>query len=287
MKSSVCFEITYLLSFQVRYVKTVTFASSQVNIFRHNRSEKQMIYGEILTLIFASNLNVCVVFICFWLFCRFSFKAPRLDCYKGLKLDKDHVDRRDGHTQHLDFFREDLYPEGHRRSPAFSDDHHPFMRYNHSSQEELHHRRPPPRYDTVGYDDRHTLSPLHHREEGRKGHREGSKGSNHWVRSPKSPLRIQREELSSTPRFHSDHQQREAKMGKRREEQGGGDWEKFRDLSPSKSSHPQNWESAWERGRRNSQSCDRERWREDSHQERSPPFRRQRRKLEDGDDQNG
>lgn len=282
MKSCVCFEITRLLSFQVRNVQTLTFASSQVNIFPHNRSEKQMINCEILSLSFASNLNVFVVIICFWLFSRFYFKEPRLECYKGLKLDKDHLDRRDDHT-HLDFFREDLYPEGHRRSTAFSDDHHPFMHYNHSSQEELHHRRPPPHYDTAGYDDRHTLSHLHHREEDRDGHRDGSKGSYHWVRSAKAPLR---EELSSTPRFHSDHQPREAKMGKRREEQGGGGgWEKFRDLSSSQSSHPQNWESAWERGK--SQSCDRESRREGSHQQRSPLFRRQRRKLEDGDEQNG
>lgn len=198
------------------------------------------------------------------------------------------MDRRGDHTQHLDFFREDRYPEGHRRSPVFSGDHRPFMRYNHSSQEELHRRRPPPRYDTVGYDDHQTLSQPHHREEDRDGHRESSKGSNNWVRSPKSPLRIQREEAreSSTLRFHSDHQQREAKMGRRREEQGGG-WDKFRDLSLRTSSHAQNWESGWERGRRNTQSSDGERQREDPHQERSPLFRRQRRKLDDVHEQNG
>lgn len=243
-----------------------------------------MINCEILGLIFAQILNVFDVLICFWLFCRFPFKEPRLDCYKGLKPDKDHVDRRQDHT-HLDFLRENPYSEGRRRSPVFSDDHRPFMHYNHSSHEEFHYGPPPPCY-SFGYGDRQTLSPPHHREEDRDGHREGSKGSNNWVRTSKSPLRIQREELSSTLRFHSDQQQREARMGKRREEQGGG-WEKFRDLSASTSPHAQNWESGWERGRRNTPSSDRERQREDSHQERGPPFRRQRRKLEDVHDQNG
>lgn len=73
-------------------------------------------------------------------------------------------------------------------------------------------------------------------------------------------------------------------MGKRRDKQGGG-WEKFRDLSPS--SRAQNWESGWERGRRSTQSSDRERQREDPHRDRSPVFRRQRRKLEDVEEQNG
>lgn len=238
-----------------------------------------MINCKILGLIFPQNTVVFVVFICFWLFCRFSFKEPRLDCSKGLKPDKDHVDRREDHTQHLDFFREDPYLG--RGSQVFSDDHHPFMHYNHSSQEEFDYRRPSPCYP-VGYGDHETRSPPHHRD----GHRGGSKGSNNWVRSPKSPLRIQREALSSTPRVHSDQQQREAKMGKRREEQEGG-WEKFRGLSPSSRSHAQNWESGWERGRRNTPNTDREGQREDSHQERSPHFRRQRRKLDDVDEQNG
>ena len=197
------------------------------------------------------------------------------------------MDRREDHKHYLDFLRQDLYPGGPRRSPAFSGPHRPFMHYNHSRHEEAHYRRPPPRYE-AGYDDRRTLSPPHHRGEGRDGHREGSKASNHWVRSPKPPLRIQREELASTLRFHSDHQQREAKMGKRREEQGsGGGWEKFRKFSPSSSSRPQNWQSGWERGRRGTQSSDRERQREESHQDRSPLFRRQRRKLDHADDQNG
>lgn len=208
--------------------------------------------------------------------------------YKGLKLDRDPLGRREDHTEHLDFLRENMYPGSQRRSPVFSDD--SYMHYNHSNQEEPYHRRPPPHYDTVGYDEHQRLSPLHNREEDHNGHRDGfkkhTKGFNNWVRSPKSPVRIQREELQSNLRFHSDHQQREAKMGKRREDQRGG-WEKFRDLSPRTSSHAPKWEAGWEQGRRNTQSSNRERQREDSHRERSPLFRRERRKLDDINDQHG
>lgn len=191
------------------------------------------------------------------------------------------MDRRENHAPHLDFLREDLYPEGHRRSPYFPDDHSPLMHYNRTSQEELRHRRPPPRYGAVGYADRQRLSPPPRRAEDRDRHREASKGSNNWGRPPKSPLRIQREEMTSAPRFYSDYQQKDSKMDKRK--QGGG-WDKFRDLGPRTSPHAPNWESGWERGRRNTQTSDGERQREDSHQERSPLFRRQRRKPEE---QNG
>lgn len=183
------------------------------------------------------------------------------------------MDRREDRSQ--DFHRDHMYLEGQRRSPGFSDDHRPFMRYNHSNQQETYHRRPPPHYNTAGYGDHQRLSPPRHTED-RGGHRGGfrehSRGFHNWVKSSKSPLRIQREELSS---FHSDHRQREPR---RREEQGGG-WEEFRELGPG--SHAQKWEGGWERGRRNPQSCNRDRQRGDSHRERSPLFRGQRRKLDD------
>lgn len=179
-----------------------------------------------------------------------------------------------------------MYPKSQRRSPVFSDD--PHMHYNHSNQEELYRRRPPPHYDTVGFEDHRRLSPLHRedRERHRDGFREHSKGFNNWDRSPKSPLGIHREELSSTLRFHSDHRPKEAKMGKRREEQGGS-WEKCGDVSPRASSRTQKWDAGWGRGRRNSQSSNRERPRDESHRERSPIFKRQRRKLEGDDDPHG
>lgn len=172
-----------------------------------------------------------------------------------------------------------MYPKSQRRSPVFSDD--PYMHYNHSNQEEPYHRRPPPHDDAVGFEDHRRLSPLHNRGH-RDGFREHPKGFNNWK---KSPLRIHREE-SSTLRFHSDHQPKEAKMGKRREEQGGS-WERCRDVSPRASSRTEKWDAGWGRGGRNSQSCNRERPRDESHRERSPLFKRQRRKLEEDDDPHG
>lgn len=205
--------------------------------------------------------------------------------YKGLKLDRDHLDRRDHRTEHLDFLGDNMYPKSQRRSPVFSDD--PYMHYNHSNQEELYHRRPPPHYDTAGFEDQRRLSPLPTRED-REGHRDGfrehSKGFNNWDRSPKSPPRIHREELSSSLRFHSDHRPKEAKMRKRREEQGGS-WEKSEDASPRTSSRPEKWDAGWGRGRRNSQSSNRERPRDESHPERSPLFKR--RKPEEDDEPHG
>ncbi|TWW70639.1 hypothetical protein D4764_17G0001220 [Takifugu flavidus] len=173
-----------------------------------------------------------------------------------------------------------MYPKSQRRSPGFSDD--PYMHYNHSNQEELYHRQPPPHYDTVGFEDHRRPSPLHNRED-REGHRDGfrehSKGFNNWERSPKSPLRIHGEEFSST------YRPKEAKMGKRREEQGGS-WKKCRDASPRASSRTETWDAGWGRGRRNCQSSNRERPRDESHRERSPVFKRQR-GLEEDEDPHG
>lgn len=176
-----------------------------------------------------------------------------------------------------------MYREGERRSPPFSDDW-SFVHQRHPNQEEFYRRRPSPHHDTMGYDDRR-LSPL--RDGGgdgdrcREGFGEQSKGFENRGRSPHSPLRLPRERLPPTPRSHSDHQQREPGMGWRREEQGRGRG-RFRDLSPSARSDDQRWGAGWERGRRNTQGPNRERPREDSHQEKNPPFKRQRREMDDG-----
>ncbi|XP_070842104.1 BCLAF1 and THRAP3 family member 3 [Chaetodon trifascialis] len=218
---------------------------------------------------------------------RLPWEETDFDPYKVLaELDGDHLDRshspREHPEEHLDYFREDVHSEGHRRSPPFSDDRH-FRHKHHPNQEQFDRRRLSPHHDVMGYDER-SLSP---RRDGggegdrrRGGFREHLQSFENRRRSPHSPLKLTREKLPPTPRSHSDHQQSEPGMGWRREEQGRGRG-RFRERSPGARSDDQREGAGRERGRRNTQGPNRDRRREDSYQERNLPAKRQRREMED------
>ncbi|XP_070783925.1 bcl-2-associated transcription factor 1 [Enoplosus armatus] len=215
---------------------------------------------------------------------RFPWEEPNFDPHKVLAVlkgnpsDRSHRSREDS-EEHWDHFREDMYPEDHRRSPTFTDDHQ-FRHQRHPNQEELYRGRPSPHHDVMGHDDRR-LSPLRDGDGDRRrgGFRQHFQSFERG-RSPHLSQKLMRERLPVTPRSHSDHQQREPGMGWRREEQGRGR-ERVRDLSPSARSDDQRRGAGRERGRRNIQGPSRDRRREDSHQERNPPFKRQRRQMDD------
>uniref|UniRef100_A0A8D0AWK6 BCLAF1 and THRAP3 family member 3 n=1 Tax=Sander lucioperca TaxID=283035 RepID=A0A8D0AWK6_SANLU len=220
---------------------------------------------------------------------RFPWEEPDFDPHKVLaELDGNPSDRshrpRGEPEEHWDYSREDMYPEGHRRSPPFPDDHQ-FVHHRHPNQEEFYRRRPPsPHLDVMGFDDDRRLSPLHGGEvEGdrrREGFKELFQRFENRARLPQSPLRISRERLPPTPKSHSDHQQREPGIGWKREEQGRGRG-RFRDQSPNARLDDQRGGAGRERGRRSTQGPNRDRRREDSHHERTPPFKRQRRQMDD------
>lgn len=113
----------------------------------------------------------------------------------------------------------------------------------------------------------------------RGGLREHFRSFENRGRLPHSAPSSARERLPQTPRSHTDHQQREPAMGWR-EEQGRGRG-RFRDLSPSARTEDQRGGAGRERGRRNAQGPNRDRRREDPHQERNPTFKRQRREMDD------
>ncbi|XP_035523949.1 BCLAF1 and THRAP3 family member 3 [Morone saxatilis] len=217
---------------------------------------------------------------------RFPWEEPDFDPYKVLaELDGDQLDRshrpREDPEEHLDYFREDMYPEAPRRSSPFADDRH-FVHQRHPNQEEFYRRRPSPQRDAMSYSDRR-LTPLRDGgadgERRRGGFREHFHSFENRGRSPHTPPMVKRERLPPMPRSHADHQQREPEMCWRREEQGRGRG-RFRDLSPSGRSDDQRGGAGRERGRRNTQGPDRRR--EESHQERNPSFKRQRRETDDG-----
>ncbi|KAA8580514.1 hypothetical protein FQN60_013472 [Etheostoma spectabile] len=220
---------------------------------------------------------------------QFPWEEPDFDPHKVLaELDGNPSNRsrrsREDPEEHWDYSREDMYPEGQRRSPPFPDDHQ-FVRHRHPNQEEFYRRRPQsPRLDIVGFVDDRRLSPLH--DGGVEGvrRREGFKDLfqrfENRARLPQSPLRISRERLPATPKSHSDHQQREPGTGWRREEQGRGRG-RFRDQSPNARLDDQRGGAGRERGRRSTQGPNKDRRREDSHHERIPPFKRQRRQTDD------
>ncbi|XP_039646144.1 uncharacterized protein zgc:112982 isoform X3 [Perca fluviatilis] len=220
---------------------------------------------------------------------RFPWEEPDFDPHKVLaELDGNPSDRshrpRGDPEEHWDYSREDMYPEGQRRSPPFPDDHE-FVHHRHPNQEEFYRRRPPsPHLDVMGFDDDRRLSPLRDGEVGGDRRREGFKELfqrfENRARLPQSPLRISRERLPPTPKSHSDHQQREAGIGWKREEQGRGRG-RFRDQSPNARLDDQRGGTGRERGRRSTQGPIRDRRREDSHHERTPPFKRQRRQMDD------
>ncbi|XP_070709161.1 BCLAF1 and THRAP3 family member 3 isoform X2 [Pempheris klunzingeri] len=217
---------------------------------------------------------------------RFPWEEPDFDPHKvlaeldGNPMERSHRSREDPEERW--YYSEDMYPEGQRRSPPFPEDS-GFMRQRHPNQEEFYHRRPSPHRDEMGYDDRR-LSPLHDGgadvDDRRRGFREHFQSFENRGRLPQSPQRLMRERLQMTPWSHSDHQQREPGVGWRGEEQARGPG-RFRDLSPSARSDDHRGGAGRERGRRSSQDPNRDRRREDSHQERNPSFKRQRREMDD------
>ncbi|CAJ1081740.1 LOW QUALITY PROTEIN: BCLAF1 and THRAP3 family member 3-like [Xyrichtys novacula] len=225
---------------------------------------------------------------------RFPWEEPGFDPYKVVaELDGEQMDPRQHHRHHhhpreapeerWKYTREDMHPEDHRRSPSFRDDRQ-FGHHHHPNQEEFYHRRPSPHHDVSQYENRR-LSPSHgggdvDRRVG--GFREAYPNYDNRGRSPHSPLRLKRERLPPTPRSGVDHQEREPGMGWRRGGQGRGRG-RFRDLSPSESSDDQRGGAGRERGRRNTQGFNRDKHWEDSHQQRNPQFKRQRREMEDND----
>ncbi|XP_067342741.1 BCLAF1 and THRAP3 family member 3 isoform X2 [Channa argus] len=218
---------------------------------------------------------------------RFPWEEPDFDPYRVLsELDGNPLDRsnrtRDVSEEHWDYFREDVYPKGQRRSPPFLDDYR--LRDRHPpEQEEFYQRRLSHHFDVLGCDDRR-LSPLRDVGGGegcRGGFRERLKRFENRGRSPQSPPRLARERSLPTSHSHSDYQQREAGMSWRREEQDR-DRGRFRDLSPRARSDDKRGGTGRERGgRRNSQGINRDRRREEPHQEKNPPLKRQRREMDD------
>ncbi|XP_071340548.1 BCLAF1 and THRAP3 family member 3 [Trachinotus anak] len=215
---------------------------------------------------------------------RFPWEEPDFDPYKvlaelhGNPLDRSERIRKDP-EEHRDYFREDMYPVDERRPPPFSDDRQ-FARRRRPGEEEFYHRRPSPHYDVL-YDDRR-LSPLRNEggdgERRRGGFREHFQSFDSRERVTHSPSSLVRERLPQTPRSHTDHQEREAGVGWRGE-QGRGRG-RFRDLSPSARTDDQRGGAGRERGRRNALDPNRDRRRQDPHQERNPPFKRQRREMD-------
>ncbi|XP_029282238.1 BCLAF1 and THRAP3 family member 3 [Cottoperca gobio] len=218
---------------------------------------------------------------------RFPWDEPDFDPHKvvaeleGNPSERSHRPREDL-EEHWDYFREDRHPEAQRRSSALFQDDRQFGHQRHPNQEEFYRRRPPsPRRDAAGFDDDRRLFPPHDGEGGRHraGFRELFQSFENRHRLSQSPPMLTRERLPPTSRSHSDHQQREPGVGWRRGEQGRGRG-RFRDLSPSARLDDQRGGAAMERGRRNTQRPNSDRRREDSHQERNAPFKRQRREMD-------
>lgn len=220
---------------------------------------------------------------------RFPWEEPDFDPYKviaeldGSPSDRGHQLRKDP-EENWDNFREDMYPDGQRRSPPFPEDRQ--SSHQRRPNKEFHHRGPSPNYDG-GYDDRRPSPPPPPRNVGgdgdrrRGGFREHFQSYGNRERLSHSPSVLARERLPQTPRSHTDHQPREERMGWR-EGQGRGRG-RFRDLSPGARTANQRGGVGRERGRRGFQDPSRGRRRQDHHQERNAPFKRQRREMADGD----
>ncbi|XP_008277294.1 uncharacterized protein CXorf23 isoform X2 [Stegastes partitus] len=195
----------------------------------------------------------------------------------GIPTDRSH-NFREGPEEPRDYFRKEMYPEGQRRSPSFSDDHQ-FVRR--PDQEEFYHRRPSPHHGAMRYEDRR-LPPPHDGgsdvDRRRGGFREHLQSFETRTRSPQSPPKLMRERLTPTPRSHSA--QREPVMGWRREEPGRGRG-RLRDVSPGTRSDNQRAAEDREREKRSTQGSNRGRQRENPHHDRSLPFKRQRREMDD------
>ncbi|XP_069562932.1 BCLAF1 and THRAP3 family member 3 [Brachyistius frenatus] len=213
---------------------------------------------------------------------RFPWEEPDFDAHKlPSKMDGNPPDRshrpRGGPGEFRDRFREDVHPEGQRRSSPFPFDQQ-FGHQRHPDQE-FHHKKPPAHYDTMRYEDRR-LSPPPNGERRREGFRQHFQSFENRGRSPKSPLRLMRERLPPTPKSPPDHQLRESGMSWRREEQGRGRG-KFRNFSPGGRSDDQRGAADRERGSRSAQGPSRGGKRENPPHERSLAFKRQRRETDD------
>ncbi|XP_029385405.1 BCLAF1 and THRAP3 family member 3 [Echeneis naucrates] len=213
---------------------------------------------------------------------RFPWEEPDFDTDKVLKvLDGNPPERsqrhRKDHEEHWDSLEEDVYSEGQRRPPPFPDDRQ--FAHHHRPDGELYHRGSSSHYA------HRRLSPP--RNLGGNGDRRREGFSEHFQsfgkrgRLTDSPPSLMRERLLQNSSPHSDHLQRDERMSWRGE-QGKGQG-KFRDLSPSVRTEGGRGGAGRERGRRNMQGPNRDRRRLDSHQERSPHFKRQRRELDDTD----
>ncbi|XP_006807986.2 BCLAF1 and THRAP3 family member 3 [Neolamprologus brichardi] len=212
---------------------------------------------------------------------RLPLEEPGFDPHRPSgDLDGISIDRRErfrkGSEEIRENFSEDMYPEGQRRAPPFTDDHR-FERQPYKDREEFHHRRLSPRHD-VRYEE-WRFPPV--RDGGFDGdrRREGFREEfQNFENRSRSPPRFTRERLPPTQRSNSD--QRDSGMGWKREEQVRDRW-RFTDLSPSLRSDDQRVGGDGERGRRFTQGPNRGRQRENPHHERGLPFKRQRREMDD------
>ncbi|XP_019962027.2 BCLAF1 and THRAP3 family member 3 isoform X1 [Paralichthys olivaceus] len=214
---------------------------------------------------------------------RFPWEESNFDPHKILaELDENPRDRshrlRQNPEEDWGFVREEIYPEGQRRSAPSPDDLFQLGHQRRPTEKEFYTRTSSPHYDVRGYGGRRLSPPRNvggdgdRRKEGFQDQSYDNRG-----RLPHSPPSLVRERLP--PRSQADHQQREPGMGWR-EEQGRGPG-RFRDLSPATRTDDRGSGAGRERGRRNLQGPNRERPREEPHQERSPPFKRQRREMDD------
>nr|XP_040022787.1 uncharacterized protein zgc:112982 isoform X1 [Gasterosteus aculeatus aculeatus] len=219
---------------------------------------------------------------------RFPWDEPNFNPPKvGAELDGSPPERsrrsREEPEEHWTSFRDDMHHEAQRRSPHFPED----RQFGHQrlpSPEEFYRRRLSPHHSVASFDEERRHSPLQDGggggERRRGGFRELFQRYENRATLSQSPLRLARETLPATPRCHSDHQQRETGGGWRKGEQGRGQG-RFRDLSPVVRMDDQRGGAGRERGRRPAQGPNRDRRREDSHQERNPPFKRQRGEMDD------
>nr|XP_043891082.1 BCLAF1 and THRAP3 family member 3 isoform X2 [Solea senegalensis] len=199
---------------------------------------------------------------------RFPWEEASFDSHKviaglgGNPQDRSHRPRHKP-EEHWDCVREDLYPESQRRSPPLRDDRKLGHQRRPDKDEFYQRATPSPHYEGTSFDERR-LPPL------RNAAGDGDKC--------REQLWLVRERLPQAPRSHSDHQHREA--GRNWSEEQGRGQGKFRDLSPAVRGDDLRG-AGRERGRRNAQCPNRDRRREEPHQERSPAFKKQRRETDD------
>ncbi|XP_022075357.2 BCLAF1 and THRAP3 family member 3 [Acanthochromis polyacanthus] len=214
---------------------------------------------------------------------RFPWEEPDFDAQRllseldGIPMDRSHH-FREGPEEPRDYFRKQMYPEGQRRSPSFPDNHQFGRR---PDQEEFYQWRPSPHRGLMRYEDQRLPPPHDGANDGRRGgFREHPQSFEARTRSPQSPLRLNRERLTPTPRPQSA--QRDAVKGWRREELGRGRG-RLRDVSPGTRPDDQRAAADRVRGKRTMQGSNRGRQRENPHHERSLAFKRQRREMDDAD----